>query len=104
MYFKNGSTITSTDWTIKNYDTDAVRIDNIYFDPLRDWNIHQTTGSEKPGEYLLDKGHDYKTIEIYVGEQDKNNHVSTGNETDENRIRDLNMSIPGVETPGDESF
>ena len=104
IFNKNGTTTVPTDWSIKNYDTEDIKVNNIYFEPHNDWNIHQVENNQKPGEFLLDKGHDYKTIEMLIGEKDKNNNVSIGTKEDDNRIKDINMIIEGVDESREDDY
>ena len=96
IFNKNGTTTVPTDWTIKNYDTDSIKVENIYFEPREDWKIHQVQTNQLPGEYLLNKSKDYKEIEVFIGEMGKNNAVSIGDKIATNNISSINMIIPGI--------
>ena len=104
IFNKNGTTTVPTDWSVRNYSKDDIVINNIYFEGNDDWNIHQVESDKKTGEYLLDKGKDYKTIEVLIGEADKNNAVSIGSQDSINNIQNISMIINGVDEVGENNY
>lgn len=104
VFTKDGKTTVPENFTIRNFDTTDIDIKNIYLDPGETgWDIHQVASNAKPGEWLLDKGKNYKTIEMLVGDAaDTSNDgaptlVSIGKSTDDNRIAALGMTLEGVD-------
>ena len=104
IFNKNGSTTVPTDWSVRNYSEDDIVINNIYFDGNDDWDIHQVENDKKPGEYLLDKGKDYKTIEVFIGEAGRNNTVSIGDKYSTNNIKNISMVIDGVDEVSENNY
>lgn len=103
VFKADGTTVTPDDFTIKNWDTTDVSVDNIYFETTnKNWEIHQVETGAKPGDYLLDKGHNYEGIEMLIG-ADGGEKVSVGEEGDENRIADLELVLEGVAEVGEEN-
>ena len=93
IFESNGSTTTPKNFEIKNLGSTNVGINNIYLETTNSgWDIHQVENDTKPGEYFLNKGNNFQTIEMLVGEIDKEK-VSIGTIENENRIVDLNITI-----------
>ena len=106
VFTKDGKTLGPTNFTLKNYDTFGVAIDKVRFVAVPDsgWQIHQVEQDAEPGDYLIGLPKNQKTIEVLVGDMNDEHKtkVSVGDDSAENRIRDLGLKLDGVaEVNGD---
>ena len=99
IFNSDGSTTTPTNFVIKSYDSEDIRVDNMWLEVIEDdWSVHQVDDDATPGEFFLNKGHNYKAVEMLVNEKDSEFFASLADNEDDNKVKDLWLYLEADES------